>query len=243
MDTKRKYISILIWITIFSIAMGYLESSVVIYLRALLYPEGFAFPLVQIEPQLGITELLRETATIIMLLTAGIIAGKNSSERFAWFMYAFAIWDIFYYVFLKLLINWPESLMTWDILFLIPVTWVGPVISPVIVALTMIGFALLIIKFNMKNIRVRISLIQWLILGFGSLILILAWTWDYSGYILQHYSFKEIWTMPSKEPLYDLALSYIPISFNWFLFWLGEIVIILGIVHFYIKNKKRKTAT
>jgi hypothetical protein len=115
--------------------MGYMESSVVVYLRAIMYPDGFGFPLAPFDSHLAVTEIFREVATIIMLLGAGIIAGKTFPERFAWFIYCFAIWDIFYYVFLKALLGWPESFMTWDILFLIPATWVGPVISPIIVSL------------------------------------------------------------------------------------------------------------
>lgn len=238
--TNINYGKILLWLTIFSIAMGFFESSVVVYLRALMYPEGFSFPLAPIEPGIAITELIREAATLIMLFSMCVIAGKNTSERFAWFLYCFAIWDIFYYIFLKLLINWPASLLTWDILFLLPVTWVGPVISPIIVALTMIAFALLIIYFNKKKYTVKIHFRHWAILIFGSVVLITAWTWDYSKYILAHYSFKQIWTMPSKEPLYNLAIQYIPESFNWFLFCIGEVLIVVGIVYFFLTNRKRK---
>ncbi|MBN1180795.1 MAG: hypothetical protein JXB49_00810 [Bacteroidales bacterium] len=234
-----RYGKVLLWITIFSIAMGFLETAVVIYLRELMYPEGFKFPLAPINPNIALTEVLREAATVIMLLGIAILSGKTKAERFAWFLYSFAIWDIFFYIFLKVLINWPESLLTWDILFLIPVTWVGPVISPVIVAFTMIAFALLINYLHTKTDRLKIRLFHWTFLITGSLVLILAWTWDYSKYILHYYSFKEIWTMPSKEPLYELAMQYIPQSFNWFLFLLGEFIIITGIFIFYRQNLNR----
>jgi hypothetical protein len=217
--------------------MGYLESSVVVYLRAIFYPEGFAFPLTMMDNQIAITEIFREAATLIMLLGIGIIAGRNSSEKFAWFLYSFAVWDIFYYVFLKLLLNWPESFMTWDILFLIPVTWVGPVIAPVITSLTMIAFALIILFVNQKNKTVRIAVPEWLLLVVGSVILIIAFTWDYSRFMLQHYSFSQIWTVPKKS-LYELATQYIPVSFNWWIFVLGEVVILLGIIQFWRRNSK-----
>src|SRR5579859_4688314 len=136
----------MIWLTLFSIAMGFLETAVVVYLRKIYYPHGFQFPLTPVDPDIGLVEFLREAATIIMLVGIGIIAGKNTSQKFAIFLYCFAVWDIFYYVFLKLLLGWPESLFTWDILFLIPVPWVGPVLAPSIVALTMIAFALVTIR-------------------------------------------------------------------------------------------------
>jgi hypothetical protein len=38
-------IKTIIWLAVFSMAMGYLESAVVVYLRKLYYPDGFKFPL------------------------------------------------------------------------------------------------------------------------------------------------------------------------------------------------------
>lgn len=218
-----------LWIvTLFFIAMGYIESAVVIYLREILYPGGFQFPLVPIESHLAVTEIIREFATLVVLLCIGMIAGRTFSEKFAWFLYSFAIWDIFYYVFLKLLIGWPESLMTWDILFMIPTTWVGPVITPVIVSLTMILLAMILVYYNSKKDIVKINWIEWSLLITGSIILILSWTWDYSKYILEHFSFSEIWTVP-KEDLYRIASEYIPRKFYWGLYWIGEVIILTGI--------------
>ena len=73
-----------------------------------------------------------------MLAAAGLAIAGNFRQWLAGFMISFGVWDIFYYVFLRLLIGWPESLMTWDLLFLLPVPWVGPVIAPVLVSLSMI---------------------------------------------------------------------------------------------------------
>lgn len=110
--------------------MAFLESAVVVYLRAIYYPDGNLFPMKLIEGRIAVTELWREAATMVMLITVAVIVSKRAIERFAWFIYAFAIWDIFYYVFLYFLLGWPQSLLTWDILFLIPVTWTGPVLAP-----------------------------------------------------------------------------------------------------------------
>ena len=132
---------------LFSVAMAFLESAVVVYIRELLYPDGFKFPLAAMDSSLALTEIIREAATIIMLAGAAVIAGKTFSQKFAWFLFCFAVWDIFYYIFLKLIIGWPSSLFEWDVLFLIPVTWTGPVISPLIVAVLMIILAMVIIIF------------------------------------------------------------------------------------------------
>ncbi len=226
----------LLVVSLFSIAMGLLESAVVIYMREILYPEGFGFPLNPVQPDLMLTELLREGATIIMLLGIGFLAGRNTSERFAWFLYSFAIWDIFYYVFLWLLIGWPPSLMTYDVLFLLPSTWIGPVITPLIVSLTMMAFALLILVVNRQEKDIKIPGISWLLLITGSVILILGFMWDYSAFIMESMTIRGIWTLP-KEQVLKLATQYIPRKFNWFLFILGELVILSGILLFYLRRQ------
>lgn len=138
--------------------MAMLESAVVIYLRELLYPNGFQFPMVSMRPIVILTELARELATIVMLWTISYIAGRNLSTRFAWFLIGFAIWDIFYYVFLYLFIQWPVSIFEWDILFLIPLPWYGPVISPVIISLCMILLGYYLLKFDALNINIKYPL-------------------------------------------------------------------------------------
>ncbi len=231
----------LLVVSLFSIAMGLLESAVVIYMREILYPEGFGFPMNRIQPDMMLTELLREGATIIMLLGIGFLAGRNTSERFAWFLYSFAIWDIFYYVFLWLLIGWPPSLMTYDVLFLLPSTWIGPVITPLIVSLTMMAYALLILVVNRQEKDIKIPGISWLLLITGSVILILGFIWDYSAFIMESMTIRDIWTLP-KEQVLKLATLYIPRKFNWFLFILGELVILSGILVFYLRFHKRPSA-
>jgi hypothetical protein len=232
---NRSFSFLLLVVTVFSIAMGLLESAVVIYLREILYPEGFGFPLSPVQPDLMLTELLREGATILMLLGIGFLAGRNKPERFAWFLYSFAIWDIFYYVFLWLLIGWPSSLMTYDVLFLLPSTWIGPVITPLIVSLTMMAFALLILVVNQQNENIKIPGISWLLLITGSLVLILGFTWDYSTFIMESMTIRDIWTLP-KEQVLKLATQYIPRKFNWFLYILGELVILSGILVFFLRS-------
>lgn len=130
--TKQLFL-LMVWGLVF----GYMEAAVVIYLREIYYPEGFAFPLVPIQGRIMLTEVLREAATLLIIWTTVCLAYKRLQSRVAAFVVLFGIWDIFYYIFLKLLLNWPENLGTWDILFLIPAPWVGPIWAPVLVS---IGF-------------------------------------------------------------------------------------------------------
>ena len=105
MSTTKK----ITWLTLFSIAMGFMETAVVIYLRKIYYPSGFQFPLIPVDTNVALVEFLREAATLIMLLAIGILTGKTASQKFAYFIFCFAIWDIAYYVFLKILLNWPAT--------------------------------------------------------------------------------------------------------------------------------------
>ncbi|NOQ26146.1 MAG: hypothetical protein GQ564_12345 [Bacteroidales bacterium] len=230
---------ILIWVSIFAIAMGIFEGSVVVYLRALYYPEGFSFPLVPMDNHIVITELIRELVSLFMLLSVGIIAGKNFSQRFAWFIYSFAIWDIIYYVFLWIILEWPESLLTWDILFLLPITWTGPVIAPVLLSILMILLAMIIYHFNLKsNFKVKISRIEWLILILGSFIVFTSFIWDYSRFLLNNLSLSELQDKTLVDKLFNLSIKYIPESFNWILFLSGFFIIAFGIAFVYRHCKK-----
>ncbi|MDP4188921.1 MAG: hypothetical protein Q8907_08245 [Bacteroidota bacterium] len=229
----------IIWLTIFSIAMGFLECAVVVYLRALLYPGGFHFPLViTISPQIAKTEFLREFATLLMLLGVGYLTGRNFAERFAGFIFGFAVWDIFYYIFLKLMLNWPDSFFTWDILFLIPVSWIGPVLAPVILSCTMILLAWSIMYFSDKLVEVRINYAEWLLFAVGSVIVIISFTYDFVFFLLQHYSISDMMTLANTQALYKLASRYVPVSFNWCLFFSGDVFLWVAVYLFVKRNRK-----
>jgi hypothetical protein len=228
---------ILISLAVFSIGMGFMETAVVVYLRELYYPNGFAFPLQPIDKEIGVTEILREAATIIMLICAGIFTGRTNTEKFGFFIYCFGIWDISYYLFLYLLLGWPESLLTWDILFLIPVTWVGPVLGPVINSLTMVTLGILIRRFTSLNPNPFIHRNEWIGLIAGSLIVILSYTLDYSKYMLEKFTFKEWLWSANTTPLFEHAGGYIPESFPWWIYIAGQVVLLLVLARFYFRNE------
>lgn len=234
----KKIINAFLFLAIFSIAMGYLESAVVVYLRKIYYPSGFDFPLVPMDSLLAFTELGRELATIVMLLTIAIIAGKNTLQRFAYFAYVFAVWDIFYYVFLKIILGWPESLLTWDLLFLIPVPWVGPVLAPVIVSFTLIIFAVIVLYFTEKPVVARIKRNELTIFVTGCIFIFIAFIWDYLATLYyQEFSLREagIYSWPA---LLDRMNQYVPQHFNWPVFTAGEIILFAGIFIYFQRLSK-----
>ena len=138
MTSGRRAAASLAWVGVFAVAFALVEASVVIYLRALYYPEGFAFPLKLIPAGYLRLEIAREAATIVMLCAVGMIAGARPWERFGFFLVAFGAWDLLFYAWLLVTVSWPASLLDWDILFLIPVPWIGPVIAPLLVSVLMV---------------------------------------------------------------------------------------------------------
>src|ERR1035437_3329273 len=121
-------------VVVFAAAMAYLESAVVVYLqRALDISPDHLFPLSRPDMvgDLAAIEVGRELATIVMLVGVGCLAGRRWVDRLAWTAVAFGVWDIGYYFWLWVFIGWPHSPVTWDVLFLIPVPWAGPVCAPI----------------------------------------------------------------------------------------------------------------
>ncbi len=215
---------------LFGISFGYVEAAVVVYLRAIydpirqqLHPNRKPqdlFPLISPQ-QLAdagpensrrlVIEIGREAATMAMLGGIALACGRTFYQTVAAFAVAFGVWDISFYAFLKLMIQWPESLRTWDILFLIPLPWVGPVWAPSLVALTMVACGVLSLSWG----GLRLPRLTWLTTVAGALVIILAFIWDFR----------------------NIAAGGLPNAFNWPLFALGELV---GLSGFAVAARRRE---
>ena len=135
------------WLVVvaFAVSMAWLESATVYYLRTLVDRiEPYQPNPLPIQGTLGQVELVREAATLVMLLTVGILAGRTWRARWGYAAVAFGMWDIFYYVFLRVMCGWPRSIFDWDVLFLLPLPWWGPVVAPVSIAVLMILWGTLV---------------------------------------------------------------------------------------------------
>ncbi|MBD3401277.1 hypothetical protein GF420_00145 [candidate division GN15 bacterium] len=189
----------LILVTAFAVAMAYFEAAVVVYLREIYYPEGFGLPLKDMAGSIIGIELFREASTLAMLALVGVMLGRAAWERFAFFLIVFGIWDIFYYVFLKATINWPSSLLEWDILFLLPLPWIGPVIAPVLVSVAMITAGLLIARLYPRGKRFHAPALTWLLAIVGSGIILYSFMSDTAATLQQQ--------MPQPYAYWQLALG------------------------------------
>lgn len=193
------------WVALYAIAMAAVESAVVVYLRAL---HGSGEPLSvllhEIPDRLVAIEVGREAATLVMLVAVAAIAGRNAWEGFLYFALAFGVWDIFYYVWLWVFLGWPPSLFTWDVLFLIPVPWLGPVLAPVIVSLCLVAGALWLLN----RPTLRLSRRAWVLASIGAVLVLLSFTIDY------HYALAR--TDPPR--------------FRWEIFLAGIVIGAVGVV-------------
>lgn len=148
MTEKKRWLIVIL----FAAAMAWVESALVVDLRTLVDRlEPYQPNPLPLLPQLGEVELIREVATLIMLFTVGWLAGQTWPKRWGYASLAFGVWDIFYYLFLKIIVDWPRSLWDWDVLFLLPLPWWGPVLAPMLIAALMIVFGTLTTQF--ENIR------------------------------------------------------------------------------------------
>ena len=128
-----------IFVVLFAIGMAWVESACVYYLRVLVdRVEPYQANPLPLAGHLGGIELVREAATLLMLITVGAVAGRSIRARLGYLAIAFGAWDIFYYVFLRMMDEWPRTLFDWDILFLLPLPWWGPIIAPMSIAALMI---------------------------------------------------------------------------------------------------------
>jgi hypothetical protein len=218
-------------VAVFGVAMAYFESSVVVYLRAIAYPEGFTFPLSTIPRDIALTEIGREAASLIMIVSVACLAGSTRRRRFAFFLIIFGIWDIFYYVFLEVLLGWPSSLLTWDVLFLIPVIWSGPVLSPLLVSLVMLAAGWALIRRTPPGGGAKIMKPgQWRYFLCGAGIVFVSFIWDYTRFVASNAGgrfFSAAW---------ELSTEYTPGSFPWAVFFIGLSLAAGGVIDIVLRD-------
>jgi hypothetical protein len=182
-------------------AMAWVEAAVVFYLRSMIdriepYQHN---PL----PDIGgfaSVELPREFATLVMLFAVGFLAGRTWRARIGYAVIAFGVWDIFYYIFLKMMCGWPHTLLDWDVLFLLPLPWWGPVIAPVLISLLMILWGTFASQFERTH---TLALSNWR-----------AWILNFAGVALALYVFMADSIAASHHGL-DAIRSVLPEKFNW----------------------------
>lgn len=190
-------------VVVFAVAMAWLEAATVYYLRVLVDRlNPYQVNPLPVNGVLGPVELVREAATLVMLLMAGMLAGRTWQTRLGYTAIAFGVWDVFYYVFLKIICDWPKTLFDWDVLFLLPLPWWGPVIAPVSIATLMIVWGTLVTQRTGDHAHASAAPI-WALSGLGIALALYAFMAD-----AIHVAHLGV----------DAARTVLPTTFNWSVF-------------------------
>lgn len=191
-------------VVVFAVGMAWVEAASVYYLRVMTdrIDPYQAHPL-PLQGLLGHVEIVREGATLIMLLMVGVLAAQTWQRRLAYALIAFGIWDIFYYVFLRIVTDWPTSPFDWDVLFLLPLPWWGPVLAPVSIALLMIVWGTLATQFPECPPATTFTRTLWVVSALGVALAFYVFMAD------------SIHSMPQGL---DATRTVLPKSFNWSVF-------------------------
>jgi len=195
-------------VSIFAIAMGIMEAICVVYIRQIIFPPDGIITEFPTDNFNFMYEIVRESITMIMLTTVAILAAYNWRTRLAMFFLAFGIWDIFYYVGLKIFLNWPASIMDWDTLFLIPIAWYSPVLVPVLISFYFVAGSIFIILHEGNGTRLRFTLRVILLQVFA--------------FILWLVSFM-------NNTTHITEFGYKDVSYSWILFNIALILAILSL--------------
>jgi hypothetical protein len=202
-------------VTVFAGAMAWVEAAVVYDLRTLtdrLQPyQQNPLPL---GGALGRVEIIREIATLVMLLAVGLLAGRTWRKRMAYGAIAFGVWDVLYYAFLKVICDWPTSLLDWDVLFLLPFPWWGPVVAPLCIALLMIVWGTLASQLTDLNIE-PFAWRPWALNGLGSVLALYVFMAD---------------SIRVANQGADVWRNLLPSAFNWPVFCVALILMAAPVV-------------
>jgi len=230
MKTKSDHVDRYLTVALFAIAMAWVESAVVFYIRThvdRIQPyQPDPLPLIGV---LGPVELVRELATMVMLLTVGFLAGRTWRARAGYAVMAFGLWDIFYYVFLKVMCGWPQSVLDWDILFLLPLPWWGPVLAPVSIAVLMIVWGTLATQFEHSPTPAWSNLAAWMI--------------NFIGILLALHVFMADALLVADRGV-EVIRNVLPVRFDWWRFLFALVLMAAPVVHECIRliRAQRRTA-
>ena len=203
-------------VVIFAVAMAWVESAVVFYLRTMINRiEPYQPDPLPIISGFASVELPREFATMVMLFAVGALAGRTWRARLGYAVLAFGVWDIFYYVFLRISCGWPHSLLDWDVLFLLPLPWWGPVLAPILISLLMIVWGTFASQFERTHPSA---------LSNGR-----VWVLNSVGVALALYVFMADSIAASPRGL-DAIRTVLPQRFNWPLFCIALLLMAAPVV-------------
>lgn len=162
---------------VFGVAFGLIEAAVVVYLRDIFdIQDGELFPFLpypdSIQENALRIERFREAATLLLMLAPAYLFSNRVFEKVVAYGIVFGLWVMSYYGFLWIFLDWPTTLMTYDVLFLIPALWVAPVICPLMISLSLVVFGTSYIIIGRRRVTRIPSAMQFLMAVGGGVLVI-----------------------------------------------------------------------
>jgi hypothetical protein len=217
MSARRRHRARWMLVVTFAAGMAWVEAACVYYLRVMVdRVEPYQADPLPIHGILGDVELVREGATLLMLAMIGMLAGRAWRARLGYAAIAFGVWDLLYYVFLRIMSGWPASLFDWDILFLLPLPWWGPVLAPVCIASLMIVWGTLVTEWQDRIPATRVTRASWGLSWAG--ILLALWV----------FMADAIRALPGGH---DAVRQVLPTAFNWSVFAAALLLMATPLAH------------
>ncbi len=205
-------------LALFAIAMALVEAVMVMHLRTIYYPGDptAMFPLKLVSHRDLAIELARELATVVMIACVAALAARGALRRFAAYVLVFGLWDIFYYLWLWVMLDWPRAWLEWDVLFLIPWPWLGPWICPALIAALFTAWGALIVLATSEEARPRFTRV--------GLVTFLAGT----ALGLAAFLMPAAPLLAGGEEAFE---GYVPGEFRWPVYWIGLVLMTAGLGH------------
>ena len=202
-------------VALFAAAFACAEAAVVVYLRRV---TGVVEPWLDpgiFDATIAAIEVGREAATLVMLAALGWASGRNAQTRIGYALFAFGLWDILYYVWLKVMLGWPASILTPDILFLIPLPWWGPVLTPVLIAMLLVTAGAGAVALDDRGRAIRVGALDGLLAAAGV------------GLVLYAFMADAIAVLPATA---ETLAGVRPRGFRWGLYAAGLMLMAIGVL-------------
>ena len=101
----------------------------------------------------------------------------------------------------------------------------------------MILLSAVIIYYQEKSIEVKIKTVEWTLIITGAFIIFCTYVWDYTGIIIKGGFLSNFFSLAKDERFIKIITNYVPAFFDWYLFAVGELLILFSITMIFKRVK------
>lgn len=145
-------LSYLIALTAMSLALGYIDSIATYYVRRMPAEPEAGVDLLALEPveALSARELVleqtRQLSIVLVIVTVGIIAGRNGLQQAGTIVFSVGAWTVLRYAALRTICDWPLSFSDVDAVLYMPEAVHSPVWLVIVVALALAATGVVLVR-------------------------------------------------------------------------------------------------